>query len=63
MRTELNVKGDILALRLDQKSFFNSIVDHSSGWDYERYEYFGEKIITSSILKKYIWNVMLLKVL
>ena len=53
MRNKLIKEGDILALSIDQKSFFNSILGHPSSWNYKRNdESFGEKIINSSTIDK-----------
>ena len=34
MKTKLVVKRGIIAIRFDEKSFFNTILGFNSGWDY-----------------------------
>ena len=37
MKTKLVVKTGIIAIRFDEKSFFSTVVDFTSGWDYKHY--------------------------
>ena len=53
MRAKLILRGDILALRFDQKSFFSSILGLSPHWDYKRGDdFFGEKTIYLITIEK-----------
>ena len=53
MRTNMIVKGDIIALRFDRKSFFNSILGLLPDWDYKRKDdYFGESFLNLHEIEK-----------
>ena len=46
MKTKLDVKAGIIAIRFDEKSFFCSILDFTSGWDYKHYnKYTSQKVV------------------
>ena len=46
MRTKLVVGFETQAMKLDETSFFSSILSLSAHWDYQNYdEYFGDKCI------------------
>ena len=45
MKTKLDVKSGIIAIRFDEKSFFNTILGFTSGWDYKHYnKYTSQKV-------------------
>ena len=49
MKTKLNVKAGIIAIRFDEKSFFSTILGFTSGWDYKHYnKYISQKIVNLS---------------
>ena len=53
MKTKLNVKTRILAIRFDEKSFFSTILGFTSGWDYKHYKkYISQKIVNLSNTNK-----------
>ena len=37
MKTKLEVRAGIISIRFDEKSFFSTILDFTSGWDYKHY--------------------------
>ena len=44
MKTKLVVRPGIIAIRLDEKSFFSTVLGFTSGWDYKQYnEYTSQK--------------------
>ena len=46
MKTKLDVKAGIIAIRFDEKSFFSTILGFTSGWDYKHYnKYISQKIV------------------
>ena len=46
MKTKLNVKAGIIAIRFDEKSFFSTIFGFTSGWDYKHYnKYISQKLV------------------
>ena len=46
MKTKLVVRSDIIAIRLDEKSFFSTILGFTLGWDYKHYiKYTSQKIV------------------
>ena len=46
MKTKLVVRYGIIAIRFDEKSFFNTVLGFNSGWDYKFYnEYTSQKIV------------------
>ena len=48
-KTKLVVKSGIIAIRYDEKLFFNTIFGFTAGWDYNHYnEYVSQKIVNSS---------------
>ena len=45
MKTKLDVRFGIIAIRFDEKSFFSTLLGFTSGWDYKHYnEYISQKI-------------------
>ena len=52
-RTKLVVRDGIIALRFDEKPFFSTILDFTSGWEYEHYnKYIGQNIANLSSTNK-----------
>ena len=48
-KTKLVVRGGIIAISFDEKSFFSTIVGFNHGWDYKHYnEYISQKILNLS---------------
>ena len=46
MKTKLDVKSGIIAIRFDEKSFFSTILGFTSGWDYKHYKkYTSQKVV------------------
>ena len=46
MKTKLDVKAGIIAITFDEKSFFNTILCFTPGWDYKLYsKYISQKIV------------------
>ena len=46
MKTKLEVKAGIIAIRFDEKSFFSTILGFTSGWDYKHYnKYTSQKVV------------------
>ena len=46
MKTKLDVKSGIIAIRFDEKSFFSTVLGFSPGWDYKHYnKYTSQKIV------------------
>ena len=46
MKTKLVVNIGIIAIRFDEKSFFNTILGFTPGWDYKHYnKYISQKIV------------------
>ena len=46
MKTKLVVRYGIIAIRFDEKSFFNTVLGFTPGWDYKRYnKYISQKIV------------------
>ena len=46
MKTKLVVRSGIIAIRFDEKSFFNTVLGFTSGWDYKHYnKYFSQKMV------------------
>ena len=46
MKTKLDVKAGIIAVRFDEKSFFSTILGFTSGWDYKHYnKYTSQKVV------------------
>ena len=53
MKTKLDVKAGILAIRFDEKSFFSTILGFTPGWDYKHYnKYISQKIVNLSNTNK-----------
>ena len=53
MKTKLDVKAGIIAMRFDEKSFFSTILGFTSGWDYKHYnKYISQKIVNLSNTNK-----------
>ena len=53
MKTKLDVKAAIIAIRFDEKSFFITILGFTSGWDYKHYnKYISQKIVNLSNTNK-----------
>ena len=47
------VENGVIAIRFDEKSFFNTCLDFISGWDYKHYnKYISQKIVNLSSTKK-----------
>ena len=52
-KTKLIVNSGIIAIRFDEKSFFNTILGFTAGWDYKHYnQYLSQKIVNLSTTKK-----------
>ena len=46
MKTKLVVRSGIRAIGIGKQSFFSTVLDFNSGWDYKHYnEYISEKIL------------------
>ena len=46
MKTKLVVRDGIIAVRFDEKSFFNTILGFTPGWDYKHYnKYTSQKVV------------------
>ena len=46
MKTKLVVRSRIIAIRFDEKSFFNTVLGFISGWDYKHYnKYISQKMV------------------
>ena len=46
MKTKLDVRSGIIAIRFDEKSFFSTILGFTPGWDYKHYnKYTSQKIV------------------
>ena len=53
MKTKLDLKAGIIAIRFDEKSFFSTILGFTAGWDYKHYnKYISQKIVSLSITNK-----------
>ena len=53
MKTKLVVRPGNTAKRIDEKSFFSTILDFTSGWDFKHYnEYISQKIVNLSSTNK-----------
>ena len=53
MKTKLFVKSGNIAMRFDEKSFFNAVLGFNHGWDYKHYnEYTSQKLVNLSSTKK-----------
>ena len=53
MKTKLDVKSGIIAIRFDEKSFFSTILGFTSGWDCKHYsKYIIQKIVNLSNTNK-----------
>ena len=53
MKTKLDVKAGIIAIRFDEKSFFSTILGFTPGWDYKHYnKYISRKIVNLSNTNK-----------
>ena len=53
MKTKLDVKAGIIAIRFDEKSFFSTILGFTAGWDYKHYnKYISQKIVNLSNTNK-----------
>ena len=53
MKTKLVVQSGIIAIRFDEKSFFNTVLGFFPGWDYKHYKkYFSQKIVSLSNTNK-----------
>ena len=53
MKTKMDVKAGITAIRFDEKSFFSTILGFTSGWDYKHYnKYISQKIVNLSNTNK-----------
>ena len=52
-KTKLVVRNGIIAIRFDEKSFFNTILGFNPNWDYKHYnEYISQKIVTLTSTNK-----------
>ena len=52
-KTKLLVRSGIIAIRFDEKSFFNTILGFTPGWDYKHYnQYISQKIVNLSSTNK-----------
>ena len=52
-KTKLVVNSGIIAIRFDEKSFFSTILDFTTGWDYKHYnQYLSQKIVNLSNTNK-----------
>ena len=61
IKTKLVVRQGIIAIRFDEKTFFNTVFVFTSGWDYKHYnEYISQKIINLSSTNKIHLNVILM---
>ena len=46
MKTKIEVRAGIIAIRFDEKSFFSTILGFTSGWDYKHYnQYTSQKVV------------------
>ena len=53
MKTKLDVKAGIIAIRFDEKSFFSTILGFTPGWDYKHYnKYISQKIVNLGVTNK-----------
>ena len=53
MKTKLDVKAGIIAIRFDEKSFFSTILGFTPGWDYKHYnKYISQKTVNLSNTNK-----------
>ena len=53
MKTKLDVKSGIIAIRFDENSFFSTILGFTAGWDYKHYsKYISQKIVSLSNTNK-----------
>ena len=53
IKTELVVRNCIIAIRFDEKSFFNTMLGFTPRWDYKQYnEYISQKIVNSNRTNK-----------
>ena len=53
MNTKLVVRPGIIAIKLDEILFFNTILGFSLHWDYKNYnDYISQKIVNLSIINK-----------
>ena len=53
VKTKLDVKAGVIAIRFDEKSFFSTILGFTSGWDYKHYnKYISQKIVNLSNTNK-----------
>ena len=51
--TKLVVGSGIIAIRFDEKSFFNTILGFTAGWDYKHYnQYLSQKVVNLSSTNK-----------
>ena len=58
-KTKLIVRTEIIAIRFDEKSFFNTILGFTPGWDYKHYnKYTGQKVANWASTKKIVRNVI-----
>ena len=52
-KTKLVVRTGIIAIRFDEKSFFNTILGFTPGWDYKHYnQYLSQKIVNLNSTNK-----------
>ena len=52
-KTKLVVRSGIIAIRIDEKSFFSTILGFTPGWDYKHYnQYLSQKIVNLSSTNK-----------
>ena len=52
-KTKLVVRDGIIAIRIDEKSFFSTILGFTSGWDYKHYNrYISQKFVNLSSTNK-----------
>ena len=57
MKTRLVVKSGIMAIRFDEKSFFNTVLGFTAGWGYKHYKkYISQKIIYLGSTNKIYWK-------
>ena len=53
MKTKLVVRYRIIAIRFDERSFFNTVLGFTPGWDYKQYnKYTSQKILHLSSTNK-----------
>ena len=60
MKTKLIVRSGIISSKIDEKSFFSTILGFNHGWDYKHYnEHIIQKILNLSSTNKIHWKLIL----